>query len=324
MSDATSNGFMSHAWARVAVFIVGYLPVALVIFLPITVALLAAGVVTTDELEVMTEGDFGQNRVFFFVMALATAVFGIAYTVAYSLIVERKKPSAYGLTLSRGWFGNFWLWALVGAALLGIIFIIELVSGLVSVSAMSFGSAVLKSLLYYSALFVLVAIAEEVMFRGYVLQTPIEGPGVFVISAWVLISSIAFSSFHAINPGYSFLGFLNTFVIGIALCFLLFVTKSLWVPIGFHFGWNLSLAWLYSLNVSGLDMDGVLSTQTSSRYGFLTGGDYGPEGGLICTAVILVLTAVILPRALFRMRSQERILPWLTVRVGRTPLDDEN
>jgi membrane protease YdiL (CAAX protease family) len=305
---------LSVAWARVTVFIVAYFVVALILFLPLTMVLLATGVVTLDELESMSQGNFAESGVFLFAIALATAVYGILYTIAYILIVDRSRPSSYGLSFSRGWFGGFWLWGLVGAAVLGIVFLIELAYGLVDISSMNFSTAIVKSLVYYFFLFVLVALSEEFMFRGYILQTSLKEGGEPPVWTWVLISAAVFSLFHSINPGYSVISFLNTLIIGIGLCLLLFVTKSLWAPIGFHFGWNLSLAWLYSLNVSGLDMRGVLDTETASDYGLLTGGDYGPEGGFICAIVVFLLTVALVPKALSQITQEERPLPWLRSR----------
>jgi membrane protease YdiL (CAAX protease family) len=302
---------LSKTYARIAVFIIAYFVVALVLFIPVTVALLAAGVVNLDELQAMAEGDFSDSGAFLFAIAIATAAFGIAYTAAYVVVVEKKRPSDYGLDLSRGWLGNFLFWALVGAVVLGAIFVIELLAGLVDVTSVNLQGGVVKSLLFYFVLFALVAVSEEFMFRGYVMQAPLHNKTSPPIWTWVVISSIVFSLFHAINPGYSATGFLNTAIIGVGLCLMMFITQSLWAPIGFHFGWNLSLAWAYSLNVSGLDMDGVLDTQTSTNYTGLTGGEYGPEGGYICTAVVLGLTIALMPKAISRIRNMGSLFPWL-------------
>jgi hypothetical protein len=92
-------------------------------------------------------------------------------------------------------------------------------------------------LLELLALLVLVnSITQEVLVRGYVLQT-IERS--FGGAAAVLVSSLTFTGLHAgalveggILPGF------NLFAAGLLLGVAFTTTRTLWLPIGLHFSWN--------------------------------------------------------------------------------------
>jgi hypothetical protein len=57
-------------------------------------------------------------------------------------------------------------------------------------------------------------------------------------------------------------------------------TRSLWLPSGLHFSWNFFMRNIYSLPVSGTQSGQALFTVESVGPTLLTGGDYGPEGGI--------------------------------------------
>ena len=55
-------------------------------------------------------------------------------------------------------------------------------------------------------------------------------------------------------------------------------TRTLWVPIGLHFGWNFAAAGIFSTEVSGNGATEGLLHGVTSGPALLTGGDFGPEG----------------------------------------------
>jgi uncharacterized protein len=73
-------------------------------------------------------------------------------------------------------------------------------------------------------------------------------------------------------------------------------TSALWLPIGLHFGWNVALP-VFGANLSGFTM-GVtglaLHWNAGGNAGVLwSGGDYGPEGSLLTTAIVVALFIVL-------------------------------
>jgi hypothetical protein len=66
------------------------------------------------------------------------------------------------------------------------------------------------------------------------------------------------------------------------------VSGDLWLPIGLHFGWNWTLP-LLGVNLSGFTI-GVTGYSLQWKVGDLwSGGAYGPEGGLLTSAVAIGL-----------------------------------
>lgn len=84
-------------------------------------------------------------------------------------------------------------------------------------------------------LFIFVAIAEELVFRGYILNNLMKS-----MNKWValLVCSVAFSSLHLFNPNHSWFSFINITLAGILLGISYIYTQSLWLPIALHFSWN--------------------------------------------------------------------------------------
>jgi len=129
------------------------------------------------------------------------------------------------------------------------------------------------------------AAGEELIFRGYAFQLLVEKMGPF---ATVLPAGVIFGLAHGTNPHASLLGVANTMLWGILLGYAFVRSHDLWLPIGLHFGWNAVLP-LFGVNLSGLTIE---VTRYFYRWDLLplwSGGDYGPEGGLLTTIFALAL-----------------------------------
>jgi membrane protease YdiL (CAAX protease family) len=126
---------------------------------------------------------------------------------------------------------------------------------------------------------------EELLFRGYAFQLLIRALGPF---ATILPTSLLFGLMHSANPGVSILGIINTVAFGILFGYAVWRTGALWLSIGLHFGWNVTLPLLGS-NLSGFTM-GVTGYTLKWNVGvFWSGGDYGVEGSLLTTVVVVAL-----------------------------------
>jgi membrane protease YdiL (CAAX protease family) len=136
-----------------------------------------------------------------------------------------------------------------------------------------------SSLAFYLFTIFIAAAGEEMMFRGYAYQILIEKVGSY---ATLLPLAVVFGLTHASNPHVTWLAIVNTIIWGIILGYAFLRSRDLWLPIGLHFGWNAVLP-LFGVNLSGLTID---VTRYEYRWDVLplwSGGDYGPEGGLLTT-----------------------------------------
>jgi hypothetical protein len=141
--------------------------------------------------------------------------------------------------------------------------------------------------------FLFAAAAEEMLFRGYPLQTLTRAK-----LAWlgVLLTSVPFALVHLKNPNVvPVFTFLNTALAGLWLAVAYLRTRSLWLPLGLHWSWNWAQASLLGLPVSGIDRlaPAPLLRAVDSGPAWLTGGAYGIEGGGACTVALLVSTLII-------------------------------
>lgn len=129
------------------------------------------------------------------------------------------------------------------------------------------------------------AVGEELLFRGYGFQVLLGTVGEF---ATILPVAVLFGLAHSNNQNASWVGILNTMLWGLLFGLAFLRSRDLWLPIGIHFGWNVTLP-LFGVNLSGFTMNvtGYAMSWKISRS--WSGGDYGPEAGLLCTCALGVL-----------------------------------
>ena len=146
------------------------------------------------------------------------------------------------------------------------------------------------SLAFVSVVLLFGAIGEEMLFHGYAFQLLIRSLGAF---ATILPVSIIFGLAHIGNQNATMFGIFNTFLWGVLLGYAYVRTRALWLPIGLHFGWNFALP-LFGVNLSGFTM-GVTGYALHWSVGALwSGGNYGPEGSVLTTVMVVALFLLVL------------------------------
>ena len=151
-----------------------------------------------------------------------------------------------------------------------------------------FGSAAYALRLSSLLAFFVQGPAEETLFRGWLM--PVIGarhrPWVAVIG-----SSILFSSAHALNRGITWFGFVNLFLFG--LCAALFALRdgSLWFAGAWHGAWNWTMGDLFGFTLDGSPRIGLFASLDAHGPAIFSGGSFGPDGGLVCSAVLLTAIA---------------------------------
>ena len=129
------------------------------------------------------------------------------------------------------------------------------------------------------------ALGEELMFHGYAFQKLIPHFGEFSV---VFPVGVVFGLAHAGNQNAGVIAILNTAAWGVLLGYAYLRTRTLWLPVGLHFGWNLA-APLLGMNMSGFTMR-VTGYELHWRTSVLwSGGDYGIEGSLFTFVVVIAL-----------------------------------
>jgi membrane protease YdiL (CAAX protease family) len=152
-----------------------------------------------------------------------------------------------------------------------------------------------------------VATCEELLFRGVLFRIVEEWAG--TVAALVL-SSVLFGGLHLLNPDATLWGALTIAAeAGLMLGGAYVLTRTLWLPIGLHLGWNFAESGIFGTTVSGSDGSvGGLLEGAPHGADIISGGAFGPEASIFSILVCGAAAVVLLRRA----RKQGRIVkaPW--------------
>lgn len=195
-------------------------------------------------------------------------------------------------------FGKFdvhWLKELCAGGLIGsaIMLFPALILGIFGWVKWQWNPEGVSTLLSSALLFAGVAVAEELLFRGFVFQRLIAGLGHWaaqlIIAAYFLLT-------HLSNPGMTgsvkMLAGINIFLASILFGLAFIQTKSLAMPLGLHFMANFVQGGILGFGVSGTEQSGLLIPTFGDAPAWLTGGQFGLEAslpGLLSVVITLLL-----------------------------------
>ncbi len=215
--------------------------------------------------------------------------------------LDKRSFESLGLKLS----GQTLIDVLAGIGItfiqMGFIFVVMLALGWLTFQGFAWEfdpiSVVITSVLGTFVAFIIVGWNEELLSRGYHLQTIASGLNLF----WgVVISSAVFGLLHLGNPNATWVSAAGIFFAGLYLAYGYIRTKQLWLSIGLHIGWNFFEGVVCGFPVSGLDIYRLTRIQVHGPE-IWTGGAFGPEAGLI------VLPSLILGALLIYLYTIKRV-----------------
>ena len=230
---------------------------------------------------------------------------GFAYNSAISLIaaaaasfvavrmMDRLPFRSLGASFTAGWFRHLVCGLGIGTATLAAALIPAIAYGslrfsLTDLAASSLAEPLLTSL----AVMALASAFEELLFRGYFLQTFMRSGLTWLA---ILMTSGFFGLVHLGNPDAGPISTTNTMLAGLWFAAAYIRTRDLWFAWGIHLAWNFAQGAIFGIEVSGLTQIARPSVLVESDGGplWLTGGDYGIEASIGCTAAILISIAAI-------------------------------
>jgi membrane protease YdiL (CAAX protease family) len=202
--------------------------------------------------------------------------------------LDRRSIESLGLKLSIQTLFDVLMGILITFLQMGLIYLLMSSLGWLTFHGFAWQfdpiSLVIRNTLLFVIIFVLVAWNEELLSRGYHLQTIASGTSLF----WgVMISSAVFGLLHLGNPGANWTSTLGIFLAGIFFAFGYLRTRQLWLPMGMHLGWNFFEGVGFGFPVSGLDIYPLTRIQVHGPE-LWTGGAFGPEAGLIILPALLL------------------------------------
>ena len=177
---------------------------------------------------------------------------------------------------------------------IGLIFGLELGLGWTKFEAFAWqiepAAALLKGLGLWLIIFLIVGWQEELLSRGYHLQTMQSGLNLF----WaIVISSSIFGFLHIFNPSATWISTAGITLAGLFLALPFILTRQLWLSIGLHIGWNFCEGVVFGFPVSGLNTFRLLRHTVSGPI-LWTGGSFGPEAGLLIIPALVLGSALVI------------------------------
>lgn len=149
------------------------------------------------------------------------------------------------------------------------------------------------------------AVTEELAFRGALFRILEEKVGTW---GALIASGLAFGGLHLINPDATVWGALAIAMeAGLMFAAIYAATRSLWLAIGLHLGWNFAEEGIFGTVVSGSDSHtgGLLHASVNGPQ-ILSGGSFGPEASIFAILVCAVPTVLFLILAKRRNRIHTR------------------
>ena len=212
----------------------------------------------------------------------------------------------------RAWTVQLGIGAALGLLLVGLVFVGEVAAGWLAVSAVGAGAVAAFTIGLARA--AVVALVEETIFRGALLgylQRPLGNVGA------VAVSSVVFALVHAWNANATPLAIANLVVAGalFGLAYLVArgpevpfaaeeakargfsqlayaIGRGLPLPVGLHAAWNFFEGSVFGFPVSGSTRDSLLEVRVDGP-DLMTGGAFGPEGGVLGLVATLLVALVL-------------------------------
>lgn len=218
-----------------------------------------------------------------FLLLLGYAAFG-------SWMDGQSRPvSAQGLARRADWAGEAGLGLAAGWAISLICVLPMVVAGGIAI-VLDLRPSAWGWLLADAAFFALLALGEEIAFRGYGFQRfaqAVGSPG----------AALGFAAYYAIvqalTPGSNHASVAVSVMLSLVLSTAYLRTRALWVSWGINFGWKASRALVFGLAVSGVNNHSPVVQGDPMGPFWLTGGGYGLDGTWVAFGVLLLAWPVV-------------------------------
>ena len=237
-----------------------------------------------------------ENRIFVFFVIGNFVTFATALLLGWGSgkLLEDLPFRTLGASFAKNWLKDLSLGIGVGVFTILLSCFLAMIFGGMSfqINQTADFNSKIYTLIISFVIFVIGAANEEVIFRGYILQTFSRAN-----LAWlaIILTSLFFASAHLQNPSATPISLANTTLAGIWFGVAYLKTRNLWFPFGLHFIWNWAQGAFLGIPVSGIKeiTAAPLLQQIDQGPTWLTGGHYGIEGGITCTFALIVSVGLI-------------------------------
>ena len=221
---------------------------------------------------------------------LFSFVFILLLFIFWVKVIEKNSLSSLGF-VKKNWLKYLGWGILLSLLQMGVIALVYPVGG---IGTFELNELSLEPILFILGLFpfwLLQGGTEEVATRGWLL-TRIAARTNLPLA--IAISSSLFGILHLGNSGVTVLSVLNIVLDGVLAGLLFIYTDSIWLVVAQHGTWNYVQGNLLGFQVSGTGADAsIFSFTMGTGPDWLTGGDFGAEGSIITTLVLLLSVLIV-------------------------------
>lgn len=288
---------IKRGWLRALLFLIAFF--ILYVVIQGVVAFIIATVLNTSLSDLGTLLADPNKLGIQFIVTSSSLIITILIAWIFRRYIDRKSFVSMGFEL-KGKGKDILYGLLVGFLLISLGFVILRLSNNLEVISIQFSAKIVFGGFFF---FVIAAMVEEIVFRGYILNNFMDSFKNKYIA--LLLSAILFALIHGMNPNLSILGFINLIVAGITLGITYIYTKNLWFPVFLHVSWNFFQGTIFGFEVSGSNFNSIIQQKVIGN-DLITGGDFGFEGSIIIT-VLLIGMIVITDRILSKKSINSQV-----------------
>jgi len=223
--------------------------------------------------------------------------------------VDGHTVREYGLDPSIPMVSDGTAGLIIGSISVGVMFLlVASPAGLDSVAFQNQAFNTAFGLFFLKA--VIVAYWEETVFRGFLLVnlrksfSAAFGKTRGTVAA-VATSSLLFGAIHSGTDHFSWLALTILTLNGVVWCIPMLLTGRLGMSIGLHASWNFSQSKIFGFAMSGNASESALLDGKLTGWEIWTGGDYGPEGGLVGIVGLMAMFALIIAYAFWARKLRQ-------------------
>lgn len=213
----------------------------------------------------------------------------ILTALLFCKLIQKRKMTTVGFQ-KPGMWKEYLCGMAVGFGIFSVAVLICMVTGSLKIRGLSATFSVGIFLLFLVG-YLVQGMAEEVLCRGYFLVSVSRR---YPLAVGIAANALLFAALHLLNDGISVLAFINLVLFGVFASIYFIKRGNIWGVSALHSIWNLAQGNFYGIRVSGMQTScSVLTSEMVAGRELINGGDFGLEGGLAVT-IVLVLGSLIL------------------------------
>ena len=222
-------------------------------------------------------------------MLFATAGM-ILVTLLFCKLIQKRKMNTVGFQ-KQGMWKEYLTGLGVGFGIFTAAVLLCVVTGSLRLEGLSETFSIGMFVLFLLG-YMIQGMAEEILCRGYFLVSVSRR---YPLAVGIFVNAVLFAALHLLNAGISVLAFINLVLFGVFASVYFIKRGNIWGVGALHSVWNLAQGNIYGIRVSGMQTScSLLSSEMIAGRELIGGGDFGLEGGLAVTIVLVAGTLLLL------------------------------